>query len=121
MFHVYVLRSQRDRGLYIGYSGDLKLRLRQHEDGNAKATAGRRPLKLVYYEAYLAKEDAKGRERFLIDKCGRAWSAQFSVIQSRPYSNSNTTVDAGVRISDSPSTNRSAAIPWATTRCSRMA
>ena len=62
MFYVYVLQSQQDQGLYIGYSSDLKNRLRQHGAGEATATAGRRPLKLVYYEGYFMEEDATGRE-----------------------------------------------------------
>jgi predicted GIY-YIG superfamily endonuclease len=31
MFYVYVLRSEADSGLYIGYSSDLKKRLAQHK------------------------------------------------------------------------------------------
>ncbi len=73
MFYVYVLQSQQDQGLYIGYSGDLTNRLRQHEAGEARSTAGRRPLKLVYYEAYFMEEDATGRERFLKSGAGRKY------------------------------------------------
>ena len=39
MFYVYVLQSARDSGLYIGYSTDLKRRLRQHLRGAALATS----------------------------------------------------------------------------------
>ena len=38
MFYVYVLQSERDAGLYIGYTRDLKQRLGQHQDGAARAT-----------------------------------------------------------------------------------
>ncbi len=71
MFYVYVLQSQRDTGLYIGYTNNLKHRLRQHNSGESKATSYRRPLKLIYYEAYLAKKDAEGREQFLKSGSGR--------------------------------------------------
>ena len=48
--------------------------LRQAQRGKAVvATTGRRPLKLIYYEAYLAEEDAKGRERFLKSGSGRKY------------------------------------------------
>ncbi len=73
MFYVYVLRSELDAGLYIGYTCNLKRRLRQHTSGESKATSYRRPLKLIYYEAYLEKEDAEGRERFLKSGSGRRY------------------------------------------------
>jgi len=64
MFYVYVIQSQLDTGLYIGYTSDLKRRLWQHNSGEAKATSFRCPWELIYYEAYVLKEDAEGRERF---------------------------------------------------------
>lgn len=62
MFYVYVLQSKKDKNLYIGYSNDLRKRVRQHKQGNVKSTKGRRPLKLIYYEAYKEKSDATKRE-----------------------------------------------------------
>ena len=47
MFYVYVLQSESDQGLYIGYSSDLRRRLREHQSGQATATAHRGPWKLI--------------------------------------------------------------------------
>ena len=71
MYYVYVLQSEADSGLYIGYSANLKQRLRQHEAGKAQATKHRRPWRLIYYEAYRDRRDAEGRERFLKSGAGR--------------------------------------------------
>jgi putative endonuclease len=71
MFYVYVLHSKRDAGFYIGYSADLRRRLRQHLDGAAFATSYRGPWELIYYEAYIERADAEGRERFLKSGAGR--------------------------------------------------
>lgn len=71
MFYIYVLQSERDAGLYIGYTSNLKHRLRQHNRGESKATRSRCPLDLIYYEAYITREDAEGRERFLKSGGGR--------------------------------------------------
>jgi len=76
MFYVYVLRSLRDDGLYIGYTENLKRRFVQHNLGESKATHFRCPLKLIYYEAYLIREDAEGRERFLKSGSGRRFLAK---------------------------------------------
>jgi len=62
MFYVYVLQSQKDQNLYIGYTKNLRKRVRQHEQGRVKSTKRRVPLKLVYYEAYRIREDATKRE-----------------------------------------------------------
>ena len=71
MFYVYVLHSEFDQGLYIGFSADLRRRLAEHRQGLAFATSFRGPWRLIYYEAYLEKDDALGRERYLKSGGGR--------------------------------------------------
>jgi putative endonuclease len=71
MFYVYVLRSESDFGFYIGFSTNLRTRLRQHQDDKSFATKSRGPWKLIYYEAYIEREDAEGREKFLKSGAGR--------------------------------------------------
>jgi len=71
MHYVYVLRSVRDHGFYIGYSSNLLRRLRQRSEGNSQATSHRGPWKLIYYEAYLEQVDALGREKYLKSGAGR--------------------------------------------------
>jgi len=70
MFYVYVLHSIKDNGVYIGFSTNLRTRLRQHQEGENFATSHRRPWKLIYYEAYTEREDAEGREKFLKSGAG---------------------------------------------------
>ncbi len=64
MYYVYVLKLKND-DLYIGYTDDLSQRLSDHESGKSKFTRPLRPVVLVYYEAYLAKDDATKREYHL--------------------------------------------------------
>ena len=71
MFYVYVLHSLKDGGLYIGFTADLRRRTLQNNAREAFATSHRGPLKLIYYGAYLEREDAIGRERFLKSGSGR--------------------------------------------------
>jgi putative endonuclease len=81
VFYVYVLRSESDSGFYIGFSTNLRARLRQHQAGESFATSHRGPWKLIYYEAYLNQEDALGREKYL--KSGSA--RRFLRAQLRRY------------------------------------
>jgi len=76
VFYVYVLHSLRDAGLYIGLTGDLRRRLKEHHGGESFATSFRSPWKLVYYEAYLERADAEGREKFLKRGSGRRFLAK---------------------------------------------
>lgn len=71
MFYVYVLQSETDDGLYIGFSTDLRRRLKEHQAGKSFATSYRGPWRLIYYEAYLEEADAVGREEYLKSGGGR--------------------------------------------------
>jgi putative endonuclease len=71
MFYVYVLQSESDDGLYIGFSTDLRRRIKEHKEGKAFATSFRGPWRLIYYEAYVEEEDALGREQYLKSGSGR--------------------------------------------------
>ncbi len=70
-YFVYILQSGKDSGLYMGMTGDLKKRLIQHQSGESQSTKARLPWALIYYEAYLEKKDAEGRERYLKSGSGR--------------------------------------------------
>lgn len=72
MYYTYILKSQKDKKLYIGCSSDLKNRLKEHDRGEVKSTKQRRPLKLVFYEAFASKEDAQRRERYFKTDKGKS-------------------------------------------------
>jgi putative endonuclease len=71
--YVYVLRSLKDRNFYTGYTTDLRQRVADHNAGKARTTRHRRPLELIYYEAYLLPKDAKARELFLKSGSGKRY------------------------------------------------
>lgn len=68
---VYVLYSLRDSKMYIGYTSDFKRRVKEHINGNSKSSAPRRPLKLIFFEYYLNKEDALRREKYFKTTSGK--------------------------------------------------
>jgi putative endonuclease len=71
MYYVYILQSRKDNSFYIGYSPDLRNRLSKHNKAQVPSTKDNVPWKLIYYEAYVDRKDATGRERFL--KSGSGW------------------------------------------------
>jgi len=55
-YYVYVLLSSKDHKFYCGFTNNLKCR---------------RPLKLIFYEYFINKSDAKARKVFLKSGFGR--------------------------------------------------
>jgi len=45
---VYILYSLKDNNLYIGYTTNIQRRFAEHQSGNSKSTAPRRPFKLIF-------------------------------------------------------------------------
>lgn len=62
MFYVYILKSIKDKELYIGSTNDLKRRFQEHNKGLVRSTSKRKPFILIYYEAYRSEKDARMRE-----------------------------------------------------------
>jgi putative endonuclease len=65
MYWVYILKSLKDKKLYVGCTSNLNSRLKQHNGGLVGATKRRKPLILVHSESFLNKTEAFNRERFL--------------------------------------------------------
>ena len=71
MFYTYVLKSLKENKLYVGFCCDLKRRVIEHSKGKVDATRGRKPFKLVYYEACLDEKKAIKREKYFKTGFGR--------------------------------------------------
>jgi putative endonuclease len=68
---VYIVRCA-DGTLYTGYTRDPRARERAHNSGRgAKYTAGRRPVRLVYQEAFRSVGKALARE-YVVKQLTRA-------------------------------------------------
>ncbi len=65
MYFVYILQSEKNQSLYIGYTEDIFRRLEEHNEGKSLATKPFKPYKLIFYEAFLNQKDAKSREEYL--------------------------------------------------------
>ena len=63
MYYVYVLKNE-EKGLYIGYTSNLKERIASHNREH-KGYTGKGEWECVYYEAYKDEKDARARERTL--------------------------------------------------------
>ena len=61
-YYVYILHNKNRNFLYIGFTENLRQRLKEHNSGKSKSTKPHIPLSLIFYEAYGNIKDAKRRE-----------------------------------------------------------
>ena len=72
-YYTYVLKSIKDDKFYVGWTDNLKLRLKEHNGGRVKSTKSRKPFSLVYFEACLNRKLAIKREKQLKTGYGRLY------------------------------------------------
>ena len=73
MKYVYVLKSLRYQGQrYVGVTGDLRLRLAQHNAGASRHTSKFRPSAVETYVAFSDEKKAEAFEKYL--KSGAGWA-----------------------------------------------
>jgi len=66
MFHfVYILKSDVDKSLYVGYTKNIKRRIEEHNQGLNFSTKSKKPWVLIFFEGYRSEIDAKRREKYL--------------------------------------------------------
>jgi putative endonuclease len=80
MYYIYLLQSLKNQSFYIGYTSDLKRRFEEHNSGKSSATKPFRPYKLIFYEAFLNRTDAKNRETYL--RSGWGWRSIKKILKN---------------------------------------
>jgi putative endonuclease len=88
MFYTYILLSLKDGKQYIGFTSNLKQRVKEHFSGESFATKSRRPLKLIFYEAFLEQKDALRREKYFKSNPGK----RTLKLMLRSYHNSSSEI-----------------------------
>lgn len=63
MISVYVIRSLKDNGYYIGISNNIDNRIKKHNSGGVYSTKDRRPFELIYTEEFKTYSLARFREK----------------------------------------------------------
>ena len=73
MFYVYAFYDRTKKIFYIGYTNNLRRRIREHNSGKTHTTRKMSDKLLVYYEGRLSKQDAVDREKQLKTGFGRGY------------------------------------------------
>jgi len=72
MYYVYVLLSEKNDQLYVGRTSDLQKRINEHQTGKVQTTNRLNPMKLIFFEGFIAKADAIRRERYFKTSKGKS-------------------------------------------------
>ena len=70
-YATYVLYSLKDHEFYIGYTSNFERRMQEHENGEVKSTAPRRPFVPLLCEYYFSKKDSLRREDYFKTSAGK--------------------------------------------------
>ncbi|MBS1633247.1 MAG: GIY-YIG nuclease family protein [Bacteroidetes bacterium] len=71
LYTVYILYSDRYKKHYTGYTSNLELRIKSHNEFGKDWTARYRPWKIIFTRDYSTKEEAMKNERWLKSGIGR--------------------------------------------------
>jgi putative endonuclease len=65
MYFVYILKSLKDSGYYMGQTKNLGARIKKHNKGLVKSTKPRIPFTLIKKEDFNTRGEARKRENYL--------------------------------------------------------
>ena len=72
-YYTYILKSDKTDEFYTGATDNLRNRVTDHNKGKVRSTKYKRPLKLIYFEGCLNKDDAFRREKYLKTTIGKRY------------------------------------------------
>ena len=72
MFYTYIFRLA-DGSIYIGFSANLKQRIKQHKWGLVESTKNLRPIEVIFYAAFATEKLATNFEKYLKSGSGFAF------------------------------------------------
>ncbi len=70
MYYTYTLLLKNNK-IYSGSTNNLKRRINEHQLGKVRSTKDYRPLKLIFYEAFISRKDAERREKYFKSDKGK--------------------------------------------------
>ncbi len=62
MYFVYIIKSVKNGRYYTGFTSNLELRIKQHNDGQTKSLKNRGPFEIVFTQTYNTALEARRRE-----------------------------------------------------------
>jgi putative endonuclease len=80
VYYFYVLRSLKNSKLYLGFTPNLKERIKSHNAGENKATKPNIPYELIFYSAFNNEKDAVNCEQYF--KTTSGWKRLHKMLEN---------------------------------------
>ena len=64
MYFVYIIESEKDNRLYVGFTDNLKRRIQEHNAGKTRSTKGYLPWKIVFFVEVETRIEARKLEKY---------------------------------------------------------
>jgi len=80
MYYFYILRSLKNSKLYLGYTNNLKKRIKSHNFKENKASKPNAPFELIFYSGFKNKEDAIECEKYFKTTAGCAMGTVLKLV-----------------------------------------
>ena len=71
LYYIYIIFSKKLNKKYIGIKKNLRKRIWEHNNSKTPFTLKTKDWEIIYYEAFLSKQDAYTEEKFLKSGKGR--------------------------------------------------
>ena len=71
MYYIYVLKSEKYKKSYVGFSNNVNQRLKEHNAGKSIYTRRYKPWIVIYKEEFKTEKEAIEREKFFKTRSGR--------------------------------------------------
>ncbi len=65
MYTVYIIKSTLKNWNYVGFTNNLKKRLKQHNTGQVRSTKASRPFEIIFTKNFDNRKDARNFEKYL--------------------------------------------------------
>ncbi len=83
---LYILHSKLHRKTYVGITGNLERRIKQHNWGTSAYIKKYGPWVIIYKEYYKTMTEARKREKYLKSAVGRRWMKKYLFDVNSPAS-----------------------------------
>lgn len=80
MYYFYILQSLKNQKLYLGYTSDLRKRLKSHNQKQNKASKSNAPFELIFYSGFKNQIDALECEKYFKTTAG--WKRIHSMLNN---------------------------------------
>ena len=80
-WYVYIIYSDQHSRYYTGMTANLDRRISEHNEGKNRSTRMHVPWRIIHFEEYVTRIEARSREKYFKSAAGRKWRKKNLIIE----------------------------------------